>query len=156
MVSSKLATARYFGVASLLFIGFCISANAANLEPSTTRERETAAEKFVAEKVQVWQERLNLKDWKISFELVHPDKLEPKTLGNVTWDTDVKTAKIQVLSAYDYQLPYHEMLDDMEVTVVHEMVHLELASLPRSDNSRRMEEHAVVELTAALMRLAKR
>ncbi len=154
MTSSKLATAKHFGVASLLFIGFCISANAANPE-STARERETAAEKFVAQKVQLWQERLNLKDWNISFELVRPDKLEPKTLGNIKWDGDVKTAKIQVLSAYDYQLPYHEMLDDMEFTVVHEMVHLHLASLPRSDASRRVEEHAVNELAAALLRLAK-
>ncbi len=109
----------------------------------------------MAQKVQVWQERLNLKDWNITFELVRPDKLEPKTLGNIKWDSDVKTAKIQVLSAYDYQLPYHEMLDDMEFTVVHEMVHLHLASLPRSDASRRVEEHAVNELAAALLRLAK-
>src|SRR5258708_36714562 len=97
MVSSKLATARYFGVASLLFIGFCISANAANPQ-STARERETAAEKFVAQKVQLWQERLNLKDWNISFALVHPDKLEPKTLGNIKWDSPLKTATIPVLS----------------------------------------------------------
>jgi len=155
MVSSKLATARYFGVASLLLIGFCISANAANPESLTPRERETAAEKFVAQKVQLWQERLNLKDWNITFELVRPDKLEPKTLGNIKWDSDVKAAKIQVLSAYDYQLPYREMLDDMEFTVVHEMVHLHLASLPKSDASRRVEEHAVNELAAALLRLAR-
>jgi hypothetical protein len=154
MVSSKLAIASCFGVASLLFIGFCVSAKAANPD-SAARERETSAEKFVAQKVQVWQERLNLKDWNITFELVRPDKLEPKTLGNIKWDSDVKTAKIQVLSSYDYQLPYHEMLDDMEFTVVHEMVHLHLASLPRSDASRRVEEHAVNELAAALLRLAK-
>jgi hypothetical protein len=155
MVSSKLAIASCFGVASLLFIGFCISAKAANPESTTARERETAAEKFVAQKVQIWQERLNLNDWKITFALVHPDKLEPKTLGNINWDSDVKTAKIQVLSSYDYQLPYREMLDDMEFTVVHEMVHLHLASLPKSDASRRVEEHAVNELAAALLRLAK-
>src|SRR5260370_8038881 len=123
MTSSKLATAKHFGVASLLFIGFCISANAANPE-STARERETAAEKFVAQKVQLWQERLNLKDWNISFELVRPDKLEPKTLGNIKWDSDVKTAKIQVLSAYDYQLPYHEMPDHLQFTLPPEMLHL--------------------------------
>jgi hypothetical protein len=47
------------------------------------------------------------------------------------------------------------MLDDMEFTVVHEMVHLQLASLPRSEASRRVEEHAVNELAAALLKLAK-
>jgi hypothetical protein len=154
MVSNKIATAMHFGVASVLFIGFCASAVAANPE-SVAREREGAAEKFVAQKIQIWQDRLNLKDWDIRFQLVRMDKLEPKTLGNINWDSDVKKATISVLSAYDYQLPYHEMLDDMEFTVVHEMVHLHLASLPRSDASRRVEEHAVNELARALLKLAK-
>src|SRR5260370_1242902 len=74
MTSSKLATAKHFGVASLLFIGFCISANAANPE-STARERETAAEKFVAQKVQLWQERLNLKDWNIICHMMTRQRL---------------------------------------------------------------------------------
>ena len=154
MVSKKLATAMLFGVASLLFTGFCISATAANPD-TASRERENAAEKYVAQKIQVWQDRLNLRDWDIRFQLVRTDKLEPKTLGNINWDSDVKKATISVLSSYDYTLPYHEMLDDMEFTVVHEMVHLHLASLPRSDASRRVEEHAVNELARALLKLAK-
>ena len=48
------------------------------------------------------------------------------------------------------------MLDDIEFTIVHEMVHLHLASLPRSEASRRIEEHAVNELAKALLKLAKR
>jgi hypothetical protein len=68
---------------------------------------------------------------------------------------DVKAARISVLSTYDYKLPHKEMLADMEFTVVHELVHLHLASLPRSDASRRVEEHAVNELAAALLKLAK-
>jgi hypothetical protein len=43
----------------------------------------------------------------------------------------------------------------MEVTVVHELVHIQLASLPRSEASRGQEEHAVTELTNALLKLAK-
>jgi hypothetical protein len=154
MYSSKFAHAMRFGVASLLFLGLCLSASAASPD-SAARERETAAEKFVAQKLQLWQDRLNLKDWNVKFQLVRTDQLEPKTLGNINWDADVKTAKISVLSSYDYKLPYHAMLDDMEFTVVHELVHLQLASLPRSDASRRVEEHAVNELASALLRLAK-
>jgi hypothetical protein len=154
MVSKKLATAMLFGVASLLFTGLCISAIAATPE-STAHDRETAAQKFVTQKLQIWQDRLNLKDWNIQIQLVRPDKLEPKTLGNINWDADVKTAKISVLSTYDYTLPYHEMLNDMEFTVVHELVHLHLASLPRSDASRRVEEHAVNEIASALLKLAR-
>src|SRR5580765_4701971 len=138
MVSNKRATTIHFGVAAFVFIALCLSAFAANPE-STARERETAAERFVAQKVQLWQDRLNLKDWDIRFQLVRTDKLEPKTLGNINWDSDVKVAKISVLSTYDYKLPYRAMLDDMEFTVVHEMVHLQLASLPRTEASRRVE-----------------
>jgi hypothetical protein len=154
MVSKKLATAIQIGVASLLFIGLCTSAIAANPD-TAARERESEAEKFVAQKLQIWQERLNLKDWDIKFQLVRTDKLEAKTLGNVNWDMDVKAARISVLSTYDYKLPHKEMLADMEFTVVHELVHLHLASLPRSDASRRVEEHAVNELASALIKLAK-
>jgi len=155
MVSKIFATAMRSGVASFLLFGFCISAVAATPD-TAARDREVAAEKFVAQKLQIWQDRLNLKDWDIKFQLVRPDKLEPKTLGNINWDADIKSAKISVLSAYDYKLPYREMLDDMEFTVVHELVHLQLASLPRSEASRRSEEHAVNELAAALLKLAKR
>jgi hypothetical protein len=153
MYSSKLAHVIRFGVAPLLFIGLCLSASAATVE--SARDRETAAEKFVAQKLQIWQDRLNLKDWDIKIQMVRTDQLEPKTLGNINWDSDVKAAKISVLSSYDYKLPYHEMLNDMEFTVVHELVHLHLASLPRSDASRRVEEKAVNELAAALLRLAR-
>ena len=81
--------------------------------------------------------------------------LEPKTLGNIRWDLDKKEATIGVLSTKDYTLQGQEMLDDMEFTVVHELVHLQLSSLPRSEASRSAEEHAVNELTRAFLKLAK-
>jgi hypothetical protein len=125
-------------------------------EPAAVRhEHERTADRFVKEKLRLWQERLNLMDWNIQVKLVRNESLEPKTLGNIHWDTDTKQATIAVLSTYDYNLPFQAMLDDMEFTVVHELVHLHLASLPRSDASRRIEEHAVNELARALIRLAK-
>lgn len=122
--------------------------------PASAREREAAAQAFVNQKLVIWQDRLNLRDWKLKADLLRPKDLEPKTLGNIHWDTDTKQATIGVLSSYDYTLPWQEMLDDMEFTIVHEMVHLHLASLPRSDASRRIEEHAVNELARALLKLA--
>src|SRR5262245_38068405 len=110
---------------------------------SVQEQREATAQKFVSEALRTWQERLDLKDWDIRVELVRPKALEAKTLGNVHWDLDTKCATIGVLSAYDYTLPTPAMLNDMEFTVVHELVHLHLATLPRSDASARAEEHAV-------------
>jgi hypothetical protein len=104
----------------------------------------------------VWQQRLNLADWKISIIMSHPSELKPRTLGNIHWDADKKSAVIRVLDASDYRLPFHEMLEDMEFTVVHELIHLELASLPRSEASRRDEEHAVNGIADALLKLDRK
>ena len=141
--------------AAFLFLSISVPTFAADSD-SEAKAREVAAEKFVAQRLHIWQERLNLTDWDIRFDMVRSKDLEPKTLGNVHWDTDVKTARISVMSTYDYTMPYKEMLKDMEFTVVHELVHLHLASLPRSEASRRVEEHAVNELAAALLRLASK
>jgi hypothetical protein len=48
------------------------------------------------------------------------------------------------------------MLDDMEFTVVHELIHLELSSLPRSEASRRDEEYAVNQIADALLALDRK
>jgi hypothetical protein len=154
MSSSTLTAPRFLGIATLLLTLSFSTFAAAN--PTDPKDRDAQAAKYVALKLQVWQDRMNLKDWDIRFEMVRANKLEPKTLGNIHWDTDVKTAKILVLAPQDYKLPYQAMLDDMEFTVVHELVHLELASLPRSDASRRTEERAVNEIASALLKLARR
>ena len=119
------------------------------------RQRTLMAERYTTERLWVWQKRLNLLDWNISVAVSRASELKPKTLGNIHWDTNLKQANIGVLSAYDYTLPTPQMLDDMEFTIVHELVHLHLASLPRNEASRRTEERAVNELAAALLRLAK-
>lgn len=120
------------------------------------KERSLAAETFVAEKLAMWQQRLNLKNWNLTVRLVPASELKPKTLGNIHWDTSTRTAGIAVLSLADYSLPFDAALRDMEFTVVHELVHLQLSSLPRSEASRGAEERAVNQLTGALLKLARR
>lgn len=142
------------GVAVLLFASLSRPAFAAGIPDP--KQDQAAVSRFVSDELRTWQARMNLKDWDIRIELVRADKLEPKTLGNIHWDIDLKQATIDVLSPLDYQLPYNAMLADMEVTVVHELVHLELSSLPRSDASRGIEEHAVNQIAAALLRLSRR
>jgi hypothetical protein len=151
------------GIAAFVFISLCACGLAAerprtqSLNQSALRpeEREALAQNFVKEKLQFWQKRLNLQKWAISIQLVRSSTLKPKTLGNIHWDADVMQATIDVQSSYDYELPLQEMLDDMEFTVVHELVHLQLSSLPRSEASRSAEEHAVNEITRAFLKLAR-
>ena len=87
-------------------------------------------------------------------------ELKPKTLGNIHWDMEKKTAILRVLDPADYRLPYREMLQDMEFTVVHELIHLELApvlsDLQRSDANRREEEHSVNHMAEALLKLDRK
>jgi hypothetical protein len=124
--------------------------------PSSAQERAEVAVGYVNERLAIWQQRLSLQDWRISVVMAHQNDLKPKTLGNIHWESDRKTAVIRVLDASDYKMPFREMLDDMEFTVVHELIHLELSSLPRSDASRREEEHAVNQITDALLKLDRK
>ena len=119
-------------------------------------ERTVLAESFASERLWVWQQRLNLQDWHIDVVMSRTADLKPKTLGNIHWDADNKTAVIRVLDPADYKLPFKDMLADMEFTVVHELIHLELSSLPRSDASRRDEEHAVNRIADALLKLDRK
>ena len=140
----------------LVLIGFGTVLPAQQVSTSA-HERSLLAESFAREKLSVWQKRLNLQYWNVALEVVRSTELRPKTLGNIHWDTDKKTAVIRVLDPADYSLPFHEMLDDMEFTVVHELIHLEMAPalshLTRSDADRSEEEHAVNHMTAALLHL---
>jgi hypothetical protein len=120
------------------------------------RDRGQIAEKFVKERLVVWQERLSLQEWKITILMAHPSDLKPKTLGNIHWDATKHTAVIRVLDASDYKMGFQDMLDDMEFTVVHELIHLELSSLPRSEASRSDEEHAVNRIADALLKLDRK
>jgi hypothetical protein len=133
------------------------SASAPAAPPDSARERTLLAERYAAERLSVWQKRLNLQDWNISLLVVRSNELKPKTLGNIHWDTEKKTAVIRVLDPADYKLPFSEMLQDLEFTVVHELIHLELSPvlspLQRNDANRREEEHAVNHMADALLKL---
>lgn len=146
-------------ISSFVFIQTLLVSSVFAQHPSSSvdvRDRGITPEVFVKERLAIWQERLNLQDWKISVLMSHPSELKPKTLGNIHWDADKKSAVIRVLDASDYKMPYKDMLDDMEFTVVHELIHLELSSLPRSDASRGDEEHAVNRIADALLKLDRK
>jgi hypothetical protein len=143
-----------FFASVLLLLSTASSVQAQQSVPEpTAHERALLAESFLNERLIVWQQRLNLQDWKISVVMSHPTDLKPRTLGNIHWDSDKKNAVIRVLDASDYKMGFRDMIEDMEFTVVHELIHLELSSLPRSEASRRDEEHAVNQIADALLKL---
>lgn len=119
-------------------------------------EQRQLAERLIDERLALWRQRLKLEDWRISVVMTHRSDLKPKTLGGIRWDKPKKSAVIWVLDPSEYRLPFREVLDDMELTIVHELVHLELASLPRSEASRSSEEHAVDGIAEALLGLDRK
>lgn len=135
----------------------CVSFGQEAPDKISPRERTLEAQSFASEKLWLWQNRLGLKDWKISVVMSPAGDLKPKTVGNIHWELDKKTAVIHVLDPADYHMPFPEMLKDMEFTVVHELIHLDMApvlsELQRSDANRREEEHAVNHMVEALLKL---
>jgi hypothetical protein len=138
---------QYFKLALIPVLVIAVCSPQRPLRP----ERGLVGDQFVHEKLDFWQHRLKLQDWKITVLSVHPNGLRPHTLGNIHWDADKKTAAIRVLNASDYQTPLPAALNDMEFTIVHELIHLELISLPRSEASRSDEEYAINHLADALL-----
>lgn len=111
------------------------------------------AKHYVAQKLELWQERLKLSDWRITWAMAHRSDLKPNTVGQIHWDKPSKSAAILVLDPSDYRMPLNAMLDDMELTIIHELVHLKLTSLPHSEASRGSEEQAVNGISEALFAL---
>lgn len=152
-ISQERTLAHLASAASVYLLAILLTSGTAFAQ--SPAESTQTARQFVRDKLAVWQKRLHLEDWRISVELTRKSELKPKTLGGTRWDKHKKTATIWVLDPADYQLPFDEILTDLELTVVHELVHLELASLPRSEASRSSEEHAVNHLAEALVELDK-
>jgi hypothetical protein len=135
--------------------GFSVAQD--NNPTDAAHARTLAAERFANERVAVWQKRLNLQDWNISVVVSRTSELKPKTLGNIHWDSDKRSAVIRVLDPADYRMTEEAMLKDIEFTVVHELIHLELSPVlspfHRDEANRREEEHAVNHLADALLKL---
>jgi hypothetical protein len=154
-------TSKRHACAALLVFGTLASgfAQTADVDPPEPRpdaqERGELARRFVNEKLDEWRHRLGLEDWRISGVMTRRSELKHGTRGMVRWDKRKRSAVVWVMDAADYRVPVHEMLDDMEFTVVHELLHVALASLPRSEASRRSEEQAVNQIAEALLSLAR-
>ncbi len=99
--------------------------------------------------MKTWQKRLGLDDWNLSLRLVRQSQLEPNSWGGAEWDPASKTGTIDVLDPRDYNLHGGELRLDMECTIVHELVHIQVSPLDARDDE--VREEVVNKLMAALM-----
>jgi hypothetical protein len=109
----------------------------------------TPLETRLDHQMKVWQKRLSLEDWTLTVRLVRQSEIDPKTWGAAEWDPVAKTGTISVLDPRDYNLHGGELKLDMECTIVHELVHIQVSQLDPREESR--QEQVVNQLMAALM-----
>jgi hypothetical protein len=140
-----------FAAIPLLFLSSLCQAATVPATPAPNSPQ--AIQEYVQTQLAIWKLRLDLMDWRVSLVFCHPPQLGPKKMGDVEWDQTAKTAVIRVMDPADYRLSPEDTRKDMEFTVLHGLIHLELASLPRNKRNAEREELAVSQLADALLRL---
>jgi hypothetical protein len=96
-----------------------------------------------------WQKRLGLDTWNLSIQLVRKSALDKDTWGNAEWDSETRTGIINVLDPQDYNLKGSELRRDMECTIVHELVHIQVSPLDSRDPE--AQEDVVNRIMSALL-----
>jgi len=99
--------------------------------------------------MKLWQRRLGLEDWSIALRVVRQNEIDRNVWGTAEWDADKKTGIINVLDPRDYNLRGGELKLDMECTIVHELVHIQVSPLDTRDEGTR--EEVVNKIMTALM-----
>ena len=121
---------------ALLLVAFCCSA----ANPLETR---------LDRQLKAWQKRLGLDEWSLSVRVVRQFEIDRNSWGAAEWDPDAKTATISVLDPRDYNLRGGELKLDMECTIVHELVHIQVSPLSAPDEH--VREDVVNRIMTALM-----
>jgi hypothetical protein len=99
--------------------------------------------------VKFWQKRMGLDDWNFTVRVVRQSEIDPNSWGASQWDPQTKSGIIDVLDPRDYNLKGGELRLDMECTIVHELVHIQLS--PLEAHSAQQREDVVNRVMTALM-----
>jgi hypothetical protein len=103
----------------------------------------------LVDQMKSWQKRLGLDDWNMTLQVVRQSEIDPNAWGSSHWDVRAKTATIQVLDPRDYNLKGADLRLDMECTIVHELVHIQVAPLGPADVQ--VREDVVNKIMTALL-----
>jgi hypothetical protein len=112
----------------------------------------TPIESRLDHQMKMWQKRLSLEDWSLTVRLVRQSEIDANSWGMAEWDPVAKTGTISVLDPRDYNLHGGELKLDMECTIVHELVHIQVSPLDARDEG--LREEVVNKLMGALMNRA--
>jgi hypothetical protein len=82
-------------------------------------------EQELQELCEKWQERLSLRDWRVTVRLVDLNIIGTESVGTSSWLLPLKTATITILDKRF--IPDDSLERDMEETLVHELLHIHFA-----------------------------
>jgi len=106
-------------------------------------------ESHLDQKLKSWQRRLGMDDWRLTIRLVRQKDLDKDTWGNAEWDPNDRTGIISVLDPADYNLRGGDLRLDMECTIVHELVHIQVSPFDAPDEH--VREDVVNRIMTALL-----
>ena len=109
----------------------------------------TPLESRLDRQLKLWQKRLGLKEWTLALKVVRQSEIDRNSWGAAEWDPVAKTGIISVLDPRDYNLKGEDLRLDMECTIVHELVHIQVAPLGARDDGQR--EKVVNTIMGALL-----
>ena len=122
-------------------------------QPGRANPKPIVTDQQIQEWLRVWQKRLRLENWNVRARMARVWELGPN-LADIDIRPEKRRAAIRILNPRDYDLPRNEIPADIELSIVHELTHLQLAALPLPEDrsADKAEERVVQKLSRALVR----
>lgn len=105
-----------------------------------------------------WQRRLRLQDWDVKIQVRRRyDMSLANAHGTCTWELCKKLAAIEIMDPNDYDPGSWAWVNDVEKTVVHELLHLHFAPFASPDDGPAdIAQEQAIDLIARALVDAKR
>lgn len=100
-----------------------------------------------------WQKVLRLQDWDVRITFARHFDI-PERLGQCSWILNKKAANIEILIPGDFNHS-SEWRQDIEKTVVHELLHLHFAPIDKDDSTEQPTEQAIEALAGGFVSLKR-
>ncbi len=102
-----------------------------------------------------WQRILRLQDWNIQIEIKREREMDIANAGGCNnWHIQSRHSTIHILDTADWPTDPEHPVQDMELTLVHELLHLHLAEW--RENTKPFGEQAIHAIAQALIMLDRR
>jgi hypothetical protein len=105
-----------------------------------------------------WQKILHIQDWQVKPRLARYYDMPDGKGGHISFSRPHRTASIKILDPADYDPTWTNFPEDIERSLVHELIHLVFAVFDQhfGDDLIRLEEIAINSLERSLIEMDRR